>query len=204
MNRSLAPIMSGMVILMGFTALCWLMINCDGVSGMRGVSTPLGEQYVVSYEEMPMPSREELQTRSGFKFVSALYDDRTWSFTPGFNYGDGHAAGLHSFLAYSFGARMSADQVLAWARTNGLRPATHKEAYEFSRFSPSVMFRTWVTALGSSTLNDYGQRCVSRIGISQLGVTLDAVPLEGDWFPSTTFLFVSDTVSMSFAADTDR
>jgi hypothetical protein len=144
------------------------LLDCM-VKAMRERMATLAH-YIVHVTYAPLPGMQVLETKfSGEGSVSVLFDGREWERhsscveideTPGeriFRL----AEPPEQFLGKRI--RDCWDDLAAHFDREGDRFAIEKEGVEFAEAQPGLQCKDWILALGSSALDDGGDRCVTML-----------------------------------------
>ncbi len=156
----------------------------------EGVERPLGEgEYLVPVGYDMPHDKEKLEAEFSKDGVSELfYDNYEWQ--PHSSCAEiDQTPGNRVMLLKHFGRNTTSEANIAEMDKLGYRPATHLEAYAFSKANPELQRQFWIVALGSSTLLG-GGRCVAVLRSDSGRRILVNDWFDYGWLSDYRFLFV--------------
>lgn len=146
--------------------------------------------YTIHVDYAPLPSIKDLERQfSGEQSISGLFDGRAWENHESCKDMD-ETPGDRDFLVHQFNQHMTSKSVIDWAKANGYRVATHKEALAFAAKHPDLQRQFWIVALGSSTLHDDDYRYVAVLFSDGRRRLLHGHWFGNAWYAGHRFLLV--------------
>lgn len=148
-------------------------------------------RYVTPVLYAPLPPFSELEKEfSGQNSVSHLFDgSHVWQKHPACAAMD-EKPGERAMALAHFEKKMTSEQVVAWGKESGCRPATAYELLAFARANLGLKPEFWIVALGSFVAE--GARFVALFGCLGGVRLIRDFSFDAEWEPRDRFLFVRE------------